>query len=182
MLLVDRKYIAEIDSAIALVEEKDETTAPHQQLRDSLHRAMRLEASTIPPYLVAAWSIQDSPRFQNGEIRGLILSIAKEEMLHMMAVMNIISALGKPPEIATSKVVLNWGKDQLPTGGGLIPRLAPFSEDLLSGLFMSIEEPKDPIHYVVLERSLEDFASDEDTIGEFYAKIIKLIQSFETDP
>lgn len=157
--------------------------AATDQLRESLHTAMKLEASTIPPYLVAAWSIQDSPSpgFQNTEIRQLILSIAKEEMLHMMGVANIIAAMGEPPNIANKDIVLNWGKDKLPIGGDLVPQLAPFSMDQLSKSFMKIEEPKDPQHYVVLETVTRE-ASLFATIGEFYEAIITLINSFPEDP
>lgn len=182
MLAVDRKYIDEIHSAVELLKQTGDLTTPSERLRESLHRAMRLEASTIPPYLVAAWSIQDSQGSQNNDIRDLILSVAREEMLHMMGVMNIISALGKPPEIATSEMVLTWGTDKLPIGGNLIPVLAPFSVDLLSQLFMEIEKPENPIHYVVLEAGLEAFTPDYGTIGEFYEALIRLINSFETDP
>ncbi|MBL8810733.1 MAG: ferritin-like protein [Planctomycetaceae bacterium] len=183
MLSVDHKYVNEIRLATEFAKRRDvNSSVPLQQLRDSLHRAMRLEASTIPPYLVAGWSIQKSEGFQNLEIRDLILGIAREEMLHMMAIMNIIAALGEPPKIATNDIVLCWGEDQLPVGGGVIPMLAPFSETLLTTLFMKIEEPADPVHYVVRENFLVAHQLDHGTIGEFYAALIELIRSFEVDP
>ncbi|QGK75275.1 ferritin-like protein [Flavobacterium sp. SLB02] len=195
MLQIDKELIEELKKAIhglqinhtdkIAVKEaaKQSIAAAKDQLKKSLHKAMRLEASTVPPYLVAAWSIKDSPGYQNAEIRRLILSVAKEEMLHMMGVANIIAAMGEPPQIANKKIVLDWGVDKLPVGGNLIPQLAPFSMSLLTDLFMKIEEPKDPIHYVVLEREM--LASEEihyGTIGEFYDAIIALINALPEDP
>lgn len=182
MLPVDQEYIDEIQTAIALLKETGEVTAPRQQLRESLHRAMRLEASTIPPYLVAAWSIQDSAGYQNAEIRALIMGVAREEMLHMMGAMNIIAALGESLNVATNEIVLDWGTDMLPIGGGIVPSLAPFSTGLLTDVFMRIEEPKNPIHYVILDAGPERVATDFATIGKFYEALIELINSFEIDP
>lgn len=201
MLQVDKKLIDDINKSIkdlmvtvtskegeaveraAIKPVTKSITAAKEQLKASLHMAMRLEASTIPPYLVAAWSIKDSPGFNNADVRKLVLGVAKEEMLHMMGVANIIAAMGQPPQIANKDIVLDWGTDKLPIGGNVIPRLAPFSMDLLTGLFMKIEEPKDPVHYVVLEakrfrRAVPQFG----TIGEFYEAIVNLINSLPEDP
>lgn len=195
MLQVDRRLIDDLNIAIAsisvLAKDKKAFTKPAaktvnaaaDQLRESLHTAMRLEASTVPPYLVAAWSIMDSPGFQNNEIRRLILGIAKEEMMHMMGVANIIAAMGQPPQIANKNIVLDWGVDTLPIGGNLVPQLAPFSIKLLTDLFMKIEEPKDPVHYVVIETPKFEMESLQfGTIGEFYEAIVNLINLLPEDP
>lgn len=186
MLKVDRKHIAKIEDAILLLGarsvEKTVTEKALDVLREALHTAMKLEASTIPPYLVAAWSIKPSPQYQNEEIKKLIMSVAKEEMLHMMTIANIISATGTVPNIATPEIVLNWGEDELPVGGNLIPVLAPFSMDILQHLFMEIEKPKNPIHYVVKTRGEVKIEPHFGTIGEFYDALILLINSFKEDP
>ncbi|MCG7868789.1 MAG: ferritin-like protein [Candidatus Thiodiazotropha taylori] len=186
MLKVDRNLIDEIMTAAHLLSTQNDTQNAILQLRKTLHMAMRLEASTIPPYLVAAWSIQDSPNFQNEEIRDLITDIAKEEMLHMMGIANIIAATGEPPKIATPEIVLDWGVSRLPVGGDLVPRLAPFSESLLTDLLMEIEKPEDPIHYVVVEAFQPQKAGLVEgryaTIGEFYKALLDLINTFQYDP
>jgi len=186
MLKVDRKFIDEIKNATLqlgipdIIEEAKKIAL--YVLRKSLHTAMKLEASTIPPYLVAAWSIKEDYSDDNDKVRKLILGVAKEEMLHMMAVANIISATGQAPKIATPDIVLNWGEDKLPVGGNLVPVLAPFSMDLLQNLFMEIEKPKNPVHYVVKTRGEELIDPHFGTIGEFYDAIKELIEVFPGNP
>lgn len=185
MLKVDRAYVDFIHNAIQLLGVEQDTETAKESLLKTLHQAMRLEASTIPPYYVAAWSVMPSPGYENQLIQDLIAEVSKEEMLHMMAIANIISATGKTPDIATKEIVLDWGKSKLPIGGDLIPSLCPFSMDLLTTLFMEIEKPVNPQHYVVIEqiemakRSMEE---EYATIGEFYEALIELINSFPEDP
>ncbi len=185
MLKVDKRLVDEIATATHLLTTQNKVRNAKEQLRKTLHTAMRLEASTIPPYLVAAWSIQDAPGYQNDAIRKLIIGIAKEEMLHMMGVANIIAAMGEPPEIATPEIVLDWGVSKLPIGGDLVPRLAPFSMSMLTNLMMEIEKPENPIHYVVREATISKAVALQEhyaTIGQFYEALIELINAFEDDP
>jgi len=188
MLKVDRRHVDLIHHAIQSLNVPviDITTAK-ETLLITLHKAMRLEASTIPPYYVAAWSVQYSPNYQNAEIRDLIAGVSKEEMLHMMSIANIISATGKVPDIATKEIVLDWGVSTLPIGGDIVPSLSPFSMELLTDLFMEIEKPIDPKHYVVLKPPVAkfkalDFEEEFATIGEFYDALIELINTFPVDP
>src|SRR6478672_4667478 len=48
-------------------------------LQDALQTAMRLEFSTIPPYLCAEWSIDSDP---DGGVTDRISTIAQQEMFH----------------------------------------------------------------------------------------------------
>lgn len=186
MLKVDRKFVDQLLEAVSGLEslKVNATDNARKELIDKLHIAMRLEASTIPPYLVAAWSIEDTtlPDHHNKEIRELILSVAQEEMLHMMGIANIISATGKIPDLFNPKMVLNWGKELLPIGGNLIPVLEPFSMDLLKTLFMEIEMPIVPQRFPVKKASFSRPTKQYATIGEFYKAIIKLINLFPEDP
>lgn len=170
--------------AIASVEE-NQISAGMDTLRSTLHEAMRLEASTVPPYYVAAWSIQDADGYQNKKIRDLVAGVSKEEMMHMMAIANISAATGNPPNIATPEIVLDWGTEPLPIGTDLVPTLAPFSMEILTNLFMEIEKPENPTHYVVVEPEMAmKRESDKEyaTIGEFYEALIDLINAFPDDP
>ena len=186
MLKVDRAHVDYIHKAIHLLGVEEDVQTAGETLLETLHMAMRLEASTIPPYYVSAWSVLPSEGYQNQLIQDLIAEVSKEEMLHMMSIANIISATGKRPDIATKEIVLDWGVSKLPIGGDLVPSLCPFSMEILTTLFMEIEKPLNPQHYVVLEqielakRGLleEEYA----TIGEFYEALIELINSFPEDP
>ena len=183
MLKVDRKYVQALHSAVESIANQDIESAK-ETLLSTLHEAMRLEASTIPPYYVSAWSIQDADGYQNREIRELISSIAEEEMLHMMAVANITAATGTAPNLYTPEMVLHWGKDALPIGTDLVPPLAPFDFDILTKIFMEIEKPENPQHYVVIEPELkrERKIKHYSTIGEFYDALKVLIDKFPEDP
>lgn len=204
MLKVDIKYVRQLRDAIdslsfkseeklfSFIDDTDIVIASKKTLLDSLREAMRLEASTIPPYLVAAWSLKYDQHEsladrKNKYVQDVIMSVAKEEMLHMMAVANIIAAMGENPQINSKDVVLNWGTDKLPIGGVLIPSLEPFTEDVLEDLFMEIEKPLDPKHYRTRKRKLPTpaaaFALDRQyaTIGQFYDAIIDLINALPDD-
>lgn len=185
MLKIDKKYVESI-LAVAKLTHKKSAQIRNDKLIETLHQAMRLEASTIPPYYVAAWSIKDSDSksFENEKIRTLIASIAKEEMLHMMSISNMIAATGVIPDIYSKEMVLDWGKDSLPIGSNLVPTLAPFSMEILGDLFMEIEQPISPIHYVVKRQMVKALAVEEHyaTIGEFYDALKALILSFPEDP
>src|SRR5258708_31459764 len=68
--------------------------------RAALQVAIRLEHSTIPPYLTAAWSLSG-----NDEAVSLITDVAVEEMLHMTLVCNILNAIGGQPVLDDPKFV-----------------------------------------------------------------------------
>jgi len=185
MLKVDRRYVDALHVAIENLVSEADTAGAMDTLLSTLHTAMYLEASTVPPYYVASWSIQDAgDGYQNAMVRKLIADVSREEMMHMMSIANIISATGNVPKIANPQMVLNWGTDTLPVGGDLVPSLSPFSMDLLTTLFMEIEKPVNPVYYVVVEARRKALVQDVHyaTIGEFYAALITLINTFPQDP
>src|SRR5262245_48452660 len=61
----------------------------------ALQAALELEHATIPPYLVAAYSL----KAVNGEIKRWVVDVALEEMFHMTLVANIMNAIGTPPRL-----------------------------------------------------------------------------------
>ncbi|MFZ5635040.1 MAG: ferritin-like domain-containing protein [Pseudomonadota bacterium] len=108
-------------------------------LRHKLQLAIELEHSTIPPYLYALYSIRED---RNLEIAALMLSVIKQEMLHMALDCNILNAIGGAPRIDDPKFVPTY-PGHLPGGveGGLIVPLAPLSKQVVHDVFMVIESP-----------------------------------------
>jgi rubrerythrin len=128
-------------------------------LKHKLQIAIELEHSTIPPYLYALYSIKDTC---NLEIAALILSIVKQEMLHMSLDCNILNAIGGAPKIDHPKFIPNY-PGPLPGAveSGLTVPLAPLSKQVVHDVFMVIEAP---------ETTVDGDSSSEEgiTIGEFY--------------
>jgi hypothetical protein len=131
----------------------------------ALQQAVRLEHSTIPPYLYALYSLVPGT---NATVAGILRSVVVEEMLHMALASNILVALGAGPVLNTADVVPGY-PGQLPGSveSGLEVGLAPCSLDLIENVFMEIEEPEDPLVF----RERVATAQDEITIGEFYEGI-----------
>jgi hypothetical protein len=140
-------------------------------LQESLQIAIQLEMSTIPPYLYAAWSIDlRDPAADPSDVRGTIMGIAQEEMLHMGIACNLLASIGGRPKIlqCAPSYPTRLPKD---IHAGLSVPLAPLTRELVLNKFMAIEEP---VAHLVED---PDFTpSDSTLIGEFYGK---LLQTFE---
>src|SRR5687768_4726057 len=80
----------------------------------AIQDAIKLEHSTIPPYLYALYSLKEG---NNQGIIDIIQSVVIEEMLHMTLACNILNALGGTPEIDTPSFV--------PTYPGTLPGIEP---------------------------------------------------------
>lgn len=104
-------------------------------LKTSLQSAIELELSTIPPYLCAWWSIQDSTTTAATLIRSIII----EEMLHMGLACNMLTTIDGTPNITIPVY-----PGHLP--GGVRPQLtvylAGLSQDFLTDVCMQIEYPE----------------------------------------
>jgi Ferritin-like len=132
-------------------------------LEEGLQAAIQLEMSTIPPYLYAAWSIDENA--DPSGTRGDILEIAREGMLHMGIACNLLAAVGGDPRILqiAPSYPTRLPKDiheDLPVA------LEPLSRDLLLNTFMAIEEP---VAHLVDDP--EFVPSGSTLIGDFYDKI-----------
>jgi hypothetical protein len=128
-------------------------------LQDALQTAMRLEFSTIPPYLCAQWSINTDP----GGVGNMIKNIVVQEMYHFALAGNMLTAIGGTPSVADAKFIPSYPTNVLP---GDIPQtvaidLKPLTPDQAQ-VFMQIEFPEFPP--VAL-------ATGPATIGEFYDTI-----------
>ena len=146
-------------------------------LRKALQTAIELEHSTIPPYLYALYSLKPET---NGEIAHLLLSIIRQEMLHMSLDCNILNAIDGSPDIDKPHFIPKY-PGPLPGAveSGLIVPLAPFSKQLVHDVFMVIEEPEDPQHFPVLKSAAA--VAPSETIGEFYAGIQDQIGKLSAD-
>ena len=133
---------------------------------NALQSAIELEHSTIPPYLYALYSLDES---KNAEIAAIIQSVVFEEMLHMTLASNVLNALGGSPSINNPTFIPTY-PGALPGGvqSELDVHLAPFSMNQLQ-TFLTIEEPADPLVFQTMA------VGDEITIGEFYAAISQAI-------
>ena len=108
-------------------------------LQDALQTAMRLEFSTIPPYLCAQWSINADP----SGVGNMIQSIVVEEMYHFALAGNMLTAIGGTPNIANATFIPSYPMNVLP--GGIPQKLAvdlkPLTPDQAQ-VFMQIEFPE----------------------------------------
>lgn len=141
------------------------------KLGELLQAAVRLEFATIPPYLSAALSLKNGA---NEAVRSLIMRIAKEEMLHMTVVANLMNAIGVSPNIVAAVPSYPHNLDVI--APPLRLDLHSFSKDVVKDLFMRIETPEDPQDFPVVS-ALESMEDLPQTIGQFYENIIELIRN-----
>src|SRR2546425_7346302 len=142
-------------SRASIVELLDTPADQHdiEWLHTALQWAVDLEFSTIPVYLSGMWSIEQ----QSGEVYNLINSVVLEEMLHMGLACNMLTAIGRTPEITAPSY-------PGPLPGGVAPELHVYLAGLSPTtveMFMQIEMPEHPVAFV------ETFP----TIGAFYDAI-----------
>ena len=141
------------------------------ELKEALQTAMRLEFSTLPPYLCAEWSIIDGqdPNGVADKIHGIVL----QEMFHFALAGNILSAIGGAFKLTSPDFLPNYPTDTLPGDihQDLIVDLKPLSKDQLQ-VFMQIETPEfPPVEIEALA------APGPATIGEFYTTLSDAIQT-----
>jgi hypothetical protein len=144
-----------------------------KDLHKSLQGAIELEHATIPLYLTAVFSIKDGP---SAVARGIIQSVANEEMLHMTIGCNLANAIGYAPVIDKPGFIpLYPGPLPMNIHEGLSTSLQKASRGQIFNLFMTIEEPEIPIKLRVKEINALVFAAASPaapkgyaTIGDFY--------------
>lgn len=153
-------------------------------LKNHLQLAQALEFSTLPPYLVAYWSVifaqRDSP--QTEEVAAsLLFEIILDEMKHYSLVGNILRAIGGQPALHLN--VPSYPAQGLPGGvhKELEVSLQGFSKDFLERVAMVIEYPingsvvtadQDTYAYKLEEKAKEEHESHV-TVGQFYDAILK---------
>ncbi len=127
-----------------------------QDLRDHLELAIRVELTTVPPYLYAMYSIED----RTSEPALLIRSIVAEEMLHAVLASNILLAVGGEPDFASTAYMPTYPSDVPHHIPPLRVDLAPCTLELVHDLFMRIEQPE--VH------GAPDEPDEFETLGQFY--------------
>lgn len=161
--------------------------ASREILVHALYEASELEHNLMCTYLYAAFSLKaaDGEGLSGDEAAAVgrwrqeLLSIAIEEMSHLVAVSNITAALGAAPRFGRTNFPLDPGF--LPAG--VVVKLAPFNENVLQH-FIHLERPAgsaepDGVGYSperVFVRGnagarLTPMGIDYATVGEFYAAI-----------
>lgn len=138
-----------------------------QWLMNALQVAIQLELATLPPYLLARWTLKPPTAPVGPSIR----EIRGEEMLHFALVGNLLVAIGGTPLLADETVVPKYPG---PLTGGVRPGLIVGLRKLTrqqAGVFMEIEYPQDgPIVTTAV-------AATYDSIGEFYEAIWRAFNS-----
>ena len=143
-------------------------------LHEVLQLAIQLEHATIPPYLVAAYSLNGGV---SSEIQSIITDIAREEMLHMAIVANILVAVGGYPRFDAPGFIPTYpGPLPMNVGSGLTVGLKRFSKELVRDVFMQIEKPENPLDFPVSLEVLGVEAPSFATIGQFYGTLIATVE------
>ncbi len=141
-----------------------------QKLRTHLQTAIEIEHATLPPYLTAYWSIHGNSLIAE-TASAMILSVIREEMLHMGMACNILNAVGGKPVINHQGFIPEY-PGYLPghshTINAFKVHLEPCSASSIR-TFMLIELPEKAVGETVQK---EKWA----TIGQFYEMIIRMIQ------
>jgi Ferritin-like len=120
-----------------------EGIASTAELVGALQTAMRLEFSTIPPYLCAEWSIDYNNDPDN--VMSLIHGIVVQEMYHFALAGNMLNAIGGKLAVANSSFLTTYPTNSLPGDihQALAVDLLPLSPAQLQ-VFMQIEQPEFP--------------------------------------
>ncbi len=132
-------------------------------LQESLQNAVELELSTIPPYLCGLWSIQG----QTGPVFDLVQSVVLEEMYHMGLACNMLTALGKAPQILSGyRNIVYPGHLPGDVRPELTVYLAGLTKPYVSDVYMQIEYPEaGPIKLFL--------GTTFSTIGAFYDAVLQ---------
>ena len=111
-----------------------------RELYHYLTVAMQLEHATIPPYLMALYTIKPGT---NLDASTVIREVVVEEMLHLTLAANVLNAVGGKPDLTTPGFVPTYPAP-LPDGeNDFEVSLRPFSQEAVQ-TFLKIERPAPP--------------------------------------
>lgn len=158
----------------------DKLEQDKQLLFKRLQGAIELELSTLPPYIVAACSIQPGA---NREAAQIIHSVFMEEMLHLVLAGNVLTAVGGGARLGEANVpeyplTLKFDGQAFRDREFEVPlaRLSPESV----AIFKRIEEPAD-WHEGPMSFGIGEIEVEGPTIGEFYELIQKQLLQMCSD-
>jgi hypothetical protein len=130
---------------------------------------LKVEFSTIPPYLTAMYSIED----KTSRAYQLIRSVVMEEMLHVNLASNLLNAVGGCPTLVDQtfppKYPTYLSRDA--QGGGPYLQLMAMSRQFVRETFMLIEQPAEP--------GAPPQEKDFSTIGQLYLAIRILFEKYD---
>jgi hypothetical protein len=167
---------------------KKDITELKKLVLDALHVALRLELSTIPPYLFALYSvnyfdstesndlssIKNDDQVRANQVYGVIKSVAVEEMLHAAIVANIITSLGDVPKFYSRESIMDYPCLLPNYRGDLMLNLWPATNSQINN-FANLEKPD--------SSSNLGFTLWFDSIGDFYMNLqLALTAYFHTNP
>ena len=167
---IDPKLVARVSAAKSV-----------QDLYPLVQAAIELEHATIPPYLCGYFTLKLGT---NKEVADIILSVVREEMLHMTHACNLLNALGGSPQIDNPQFVPDYpGGLPMGIGDNLEVHLRKCSIEQVREVFMAIEEPEEPIDIPVIAafRAAEAATPAFDTIGAFYLFLRQKLEELSQD-
>src|SRR4051795_11955710 len=130
-----------------------------ESLREHLQWAIELEHATLPPYLCALYSLDQT---RNPEATRVVAGVFVEEMLHLALAANLLNAVGGRPVLDTPRMLPPHPR-RLPHGDpSLELSLLPFGTEALD-MFLRLEQPAPP--------GAPPEGEDYETIGQFYDAI-----------
>jgi hypothetical protein len=151
-----------------------------EELHHYLHLAMQLEHATIPPYLLALYSIHPGT---NPDASHVLRTVVVEEMLHLTLAANILNAVGGTPDLTAPDFVPLY-PTPLPDGEtDFKVDLQRFSKEAIE-TFLKIERPGEapdeasrlvrrPGEKSLVSKPLQHPELHYYSIGEFYAEIAR---------
>ena len=157
-----------------------------ESVQELLVAAVKLELSTIPPYLCALYSIHPQG---NEEAKLVIRSVVVEEMLHMVLAANVLNAIGGRPQVAGPDHAPRY-PHELPDG--VVLDLLPFTPEAIDG-FCKVENPAHSHSALADDHPLLEGRPDRHvahacecqsrpgSIGEFYAEIMEGLEEIAGD-
>ena len=139
-----------------------------RDLREHIELAIRVELTTVPPYLYALHSIDD----QRSEAALLIRSIVVEEMLHVALATNLLLAVGGEPRFRTTEWIPRYPELLPHHTPPLAVGLRPASIEVIRDVFMRIEQPE--VHGAAPEPDMFE------TLGQFYHALELALRDLNT--
>ncbi|HEV7990853.1 MAG TPA: ferritin-like domain-containing protein [Gemmatimonadaceae bacterium] len=140
-----------------------------------LHIAAELEHGLMVEYLYAAYSLGGAGAAEHSgmvtEWRDVILTVAREEMGHLVTVQNLLLLIGGP---------VSFERQDFPWSSPFYPfdfKLEPLSLESLA-CYVYAEMPKDltrPVDLKTQHDVNELVTGDKPTVGEIYDRIIRLV-------
>lgn len=134
-----------------------------RELQTHLQSAIEVELSTIPPYLYAMYSIEET----TSESYKLVRSVVVEEMLHLSLAANVLVAVGGTPRFYDEDLFPSFPTPLPHRKPDLLLTLERCTPDVVDRVFTTVERPQ------TVEGLPED--ASYESVGQFYRTIERAI-------